>query len=137
VIHPSFDPILQTQLLQKAREATKRAYAPFSKIRVGAALLTDKGNLFSGCNIENSSYGLTICAERTAIHSAVAEEGGDHMRIRALAVVNEQCTSFSPCGACRQVIFEFGPQAIVIYFGYEGLKIVQVNDILPDGLRLL
>src|SRR5437868_8052119 len=104
------------QLLRSARTAMKNAYAPYSKFRVGAALLTTTGKVFVGCNVENASYGMTNCAERTAIFSAIANIG-PKMQIRALAVVNDQGIPCSPCGACRQVINEFGPQATVVFAG--------------------
>lgn len=97
----------------------KNAYAPYSRFRVGAALLTGKGEMFSGCNVENASYGVTNCAERTAIFAAVAQSG-PHLNIRAIAVVNDQGVPCSPCGACRQVIYEFGPQAAVVFNGPKG-----------------
>ncbi|MEW6162504.1 MAG: cytidine deaminase [Nitrospirota bacterium] len=119
--------------MQAARDAAKRAYAPYSNFRVGAAVLTERGSLFSGCNVENASYGLTICAERTAIFSAVAQEGGENMRIRALAVVSENSSACAPCGACRQVIFEFGPDAIVIFQGQKGVEEMHISELLPKG----
>ncbi len=92
-------------LLTTAREAAQRAYAPYSKFQVGCALETTSGAVFTGCNVENASYGLTICAERNAVFQAVSAEGPD-MRLRRVAVV---CLGqeFPPCGACRQVIAEF------------------------------
>jgi cytidine deaminase len=123
----------RTKLLQVAREAVKNAYAPYSEFRVGAAVLTEKDNIFSGCNIENASYGLTICAERAAIFSAIAKEGGDNMKIRAICVVNDKDSTCSPCGACRQVIYEFGPNAIVIFRGHDGLVSAHATELLPDG----
>ena len=86
--------------------------------------------------MENASYGLTICAERTGIFSAVAQEGGDKMRIRAIAVVNDQGTPCSPCGACRQVILEFGPNAVILFAGDDGIKEVLATDLLPDSFGL-
>src|SRR5579859_5612010 len=103
-------------LLRSARKAMKNAYAPFSNFKVGAAILTAKGDVFLGCNVENSSYGMTNCAERTAIFSAVAEKGPG-LGIVAVAVTNAQGVPCSPCGACRQVIYEFGPEAVIIYQG--------------------
>src|SRR5215471_9174994 len=101
-------------LLRAAKAAMKNAHAPYSHFRVGAAILTAKGEIFSGCNVENASYGMTVCAERTAIFSAVAKSG-PKLKIVAVAVVNDQGVPCSPCGACRQVIYEFGPRA-TIYF---------------------
>ena len=112
----------------------KRAHAPYSKFRVGAALLTSSGKIFSGCNVENASYGLTNCAERTAIFSAVAQLGPS-MQIRAIAVTNDQGVPSSPCGACRQVIYEFGPDAIVYFMGRAGLKASRITELLPEGFR--
>jgi cytidine deaminase len=122
-------------LLHLAKAALVNAYAPFSKFRVGAALLTEAGAFFSGCNVENSSYGLTNCAERTAIFSAVASEGPG-MRIRALAVWTRPECPCSPCGACRQVIYEFGPDAIVLFHGKDGVEEARASDLLPFGFAL-
>lgn len=113
----------------------KHAYAPYSHFRVGAALLTTKGKLFSGCNVENSSYGLTNCAERTAIFAAIAETGPS-LKIRAIAIVNDQDVPCSPCGACRQVIYEFGPNATVFFQSSAGSKESLITELLPEGFRL-
>jgi cytidine deaminase len=123
------------QLLGVARQAMKNAYAPYSHFRVGAALLTRKGELFSGCNVENASYGMTNCAERTAIFAAVAQSG-PQLDIRAIAVVNDQDVPCSPCGACRQVIYEFGSNATVIFKSSKGWKTVPIAELLPEGFRL-
>jgi len=123
------------RLCRAARKAAHDAYAPYSRLRVGAAVLTVSGRIYPGCNVENASLGLTICAERAAIFSAVAEEGGDKMRIRAIAVFNEAGTPMSPCGACRQVIFEFGPEAKVVFEGKEGLKKMSIGELLPEAFR--
>lgn len=110
----------------------EHAYAPYSQFKVGAALLTTGGEVFSGCNVENTSYGLTNCAERTAIFTAVAERG-PKVAIRAIAVVNNKGLPCSPCGACRQVIFEFGPKATVLFQGLKGWKAWPIRDLLPEG----
>lgn len=123
------------RLLQAARLAMKRAHAPYSHFKVGAALLTAKGQLFSGCNVENASYGLTNCAERTAIFAAVAK-AGPGLDIQSIAVVNDQGVPCSPCGACRQVIFEFGPEAIVVFQSARGWKESPITVLLPEGFRL-
>jgi len=92
------------KLIDEAVEARNKAYTPYSKFKVGAAVLTKNSNVFQGCNIENASYGLTNCAERTAIFKAVSEgENG----FEAIAIVGETDGPISPCGACRQVIAEF------------------------------
>lgn len=113
----------------------KNAYAPFSSFEVGAAILTAKGDVFVGCNVENSSYGMTNCAERTAIFSAVAEKG-PRLEIVAVAVTNAQGVPCSPCGACRQVIYEFGANALIFYQGHNGWTESQITELLPEGFRL-
>jgi cytidine deaminase len=111
-----------------------RAYAPYSNFRVGAAILTETGNVYTGCNVENASYGMTNCAERTAIFSAVAAEGPS-MKLKAVAVLNSQTMACSPCGACRQVIYEFGPKALVIYQGKGALNEATTEQLLPAGFH--
>ena len=123
------------RLLKAARAVMKNAHAPYSNFRVGSALLTTKGKIFSGCNVENASYGMTNCAERTAIFSAVAALG-PKIEIAAIAVVNDKGVPCSPCGACRQVIYEFGPDAIVFFQGAEGEKQAHITELLPEGFRL-
>ncbi len=126
------------QLMAAAQQASERAYVPFSGFQVGAAILTGDGAIFTGCNVENSSYGLTNCAERTAIFSAVAAGALSAERtLVAVAVVNRRGVACSPCGACRQVIFEFGPQAVVIYRAQNGeITQTKIQDLLPEGFRL-
>ena len=123
------------RLLKTARAVMKNAHAPHSNFRVGSALLTTKGKIFSGCNVENASYGMTNCAERTAIFSAVAALG-PKIEIAAIAVTNDQGVPCSPCGACRQVIYEFGPDAVVFFQGAEGEKQAHITELLPEGFRL-
>ena len=132
-ISRDLSPEERTKLLRTAREALTSAYAPYSRFRVGAAVLTEKDNIFSGCNVENASYGLTVCAERVAIFSAVAIEGGNSMKIRAICVVNDKDSACSPCGACRQVVYEFGPHAIVIFRGRDGMVSASATELLPGG----
>jgi cytidine deaminase len=104
-------------LLERAREARARAYVPYSRFPVGAALLAADGTIVTGCNVENASYGLTNCAERTAIFKAVSEGVHD---FRAIAVVGPDGVPPSPpCGACRQVLSEFGPEMVVVTAGVE------------------
>jgi cytidine deaminase len=122
-------------LLRAARAAMKNAYAPYSHFRVGSALLTATGKVFSGCNVENASYGMTNCAERTAIFSAVAQLG-PNVEIRAIAVTNDHGVPCSPCGACRQVIYEFGPDAVVYFQGKDGDQQANITELLPEGFRL-
>jgi cytidine deaminase len=124
------------QLAQAAQAVAANAYAPYSRFPVGAAVLTEAGQIFVGCNVENASYGLTICAERAAIFAAIAQEGGKNCRIRAIAVVHPKPLPLSPCGACRQVIAEFGPEAEVIFRTAEGLINRSISELLPHGFRL-
>lgn len=125
----------KAHLLNLAREAHHKAYAPYSKFRVGAAVLLENGEVFTGCNVENASYGLTNCAERSAIFAAVSKLGGNHVKIRAIAVVNDQDAPCSPCGACRQVIAEFGPKAVVWYQGRSGIQESTMEQLLPECFR--
>jgi cytidine deaminase len=128
-------PDRQEQMLASARAAFKNAHAPYSNFKVGATILTERGEQFSGCNVENASYGLTICAERNAIFAAVAAEGPG-MVIKAVAVATEQDGACAPCGACRQVIFEFGPDALVLFRGKSGTEQMAITKLLPEGFRL-
>jgi cytidine deaminase len=124
-------------LLALARTAAQNAYCPYSRFQVGAALLTDDGKLFTGCNVENASYGLAICAERVAIFSAVAS---GHRKIRKIAVscvsapVDAPRTSRTPCGACRQVIREFADEETRI--AVDGVGVFTMEELLPVGFVL-
>ena len=109
------------RLIEVASQALDSAYAPYSQFRVGAAVLTSKGEIVAGCNVENASYGLSSCAERNAIANAIIGRGSDKMNLKAIAVVNSQSVPCSPCGACRQVIWEFGREARVIFLGDRGV----------------
>jgi cytidine deaminase len=129
----AISPEITQKLIATAQQAAQQAYAPYSQFKVGAALLTEAGNIFSGCNVENISYGLSMCAERNAIATAVAVEGGDTMKITAIVVVNHRNTLCSPCGACRQVIWEFGKQAIVMFQGNLELQTSSSIALLPEG----
>lgn len=123
-------------LLAAARKALERAYARYSNFRVGAAVLTDQGEVFTGVNVENASYGLTNCAERSAIFTAVQQTKAAKLSIRAVAVVTGDDVPCSPCGACRQVIFEFGEHAVVIFKGQQGYLEMSIQDLLPHSFRL-
>jgi cytidine deaminase len=102
---------LASRLERLARRAAKTSYSPYSKFAVGAAVLTGSGKVYTGCNVENASYGLCNCAERTAIFSAVA---AGERKIKCVVVYTPTTSATPPCGACRQVINEFGPQARVV-----------------------
>ena len=119
-----------------ALQAASHAYAPYSKFRVGAALLLENGSIVRGANVENASYGLTICAERAAIGRAVAEHGPG-MRISAVAVANLNHADSSPCGACRQVLAEFMPPAGLVLFPLGGATHMStMADLLPHSFGL-
>jgi cytidine deaminase len=121
------------QLKAAAKTAAGRAYAPYSKFTVGAAILTSTGRIYSGCNVENASYGLTNCAERTAIFSAVAA-GGKKLKLACVVVYTPTKTATAPCGACRQVIYEFGPTARVISTCNGGQEVdVSIDALLPGA----
>lgn len=96
-------------------------------------MLTKQGNIFTGCNVENISYGLSICAERNAIANAVASEGGDYLEIVAIAIANNRQVACSPCGACRQVIQELGQEAVVIFRDKSGWQTSAIAQMLPQG----
>ena len=114
-----------------ARDARELALAPYSSFRVGAALLTVEGEIITGCNVESATYGLTLCAERIAVFKAVSE---GFRNFSAIAVVADAHTVTPPCGACRQVLFEFGADMAVIRANLAGERVDAVmRDLLPDG----
>ncbi|MHB8301702.1 MAG: cytidine deaminase [Acidobacteriaceae bacterium] len=122
-----------TRLRQAAIDASQHAYAPYSNFRVGAALLLEDGSIVSGCNVENASFGLTICAERSALVRAIARFGPT-IRVRAVVVTNLNQTASSPCGACRQVLAEFASPETPVYFPGEGKEALQtISALLPFG----
>jgi cytidine deaminase len=132
---PSSPPVADDDLIARAGVVAEHAYAPYSRIQVGCALVAVSGIVYSGCNVENASYGLTICAERNAIFAGVAAEGPG-FRIARLAVV-ALGLEFPPCGACRQVIAEFADANAGIIFLREGrLVCATVDELLPAGFRL-
>ncbi len=118
-------------LLEHAKLARERAYVPYSKFKVGAALLTKTGKIYEGCNIENASYGLANCAERTAIFKAISE---GETELEAIAVVADTSKPVAPCGACRQVISEFNPKMIVILGNLKGdVSEYTIDQLLPGA----
>jgi cytidine deaminase len=127
-------------LQQSARRAAEHAYAPYSHFRVGAALLLDDGSTVTGCNVENASYGLTICAERSAVVRAVSQKG-PQIRIGAIAIDNLNGAPSAPCGACRQVLSEFALDDAVIFFpatfttGEHGYENRPFFDLMPFAFR--
>ena len=132
---PVLTEIEKQQLIEVATQAMNSAYAPYSQFRVGAAVLTATG-IVSGCNVENASYGLSMCAERNAIANAIIASESDKIEVRAIAVVNSKNVPCSPCGACRQVIWEFGQNALVIFLGNEGWQTATIKELLPEGFSL-
>ena len=116
------------KLMDCAIKARENAYSPYSHFAVGAALLCEDGTLYEGCNIENASYGLTNCAERTAIFKAVSE---CHIKFKALAVVADTEGPCAPCGACRQVMAEFKIPLIIMGNLMGNIKIVTIEELLP------
>jgi cytidine deaminase len=124
-------------LIAEARAAREGAYAPYSKFLVGAAVLAADGRVFRGCNVENASYGLCNCAERTALFTAIAA-GVPVDGFARLAVIGDTAGPISPCGACRQVMFELGgPQLPVLLANLAGARrATTAGALLPDGFRL-
>jgi cytidine deaminase len=119
------------RLAEAAKAASERAYCPYSKFRVGAALLTQDGRLYTGCNVENASYGLTICAERNTVFHAVAQ---GMAAVSCLLVYTPTEKPAAPCGACRQVLNEFGPDAEIrcVCDGPQTIEL-KMSDLLPKA----
>ena len=127
---------MKSRLLDAASEAMMHAYAPYSRFQVGAAVLTGDGEIHLGCNVENASYGLTLCAERSAVCNAISAskvKPQGKIKITALAVVNAAEQPCSPCGACRQFIAEFASDdTIIFYQGPTGITQMTMQQLLPD-----
>ena len=124
-------PLPWSRLLDAARRARSRAYAPYSQLAVGAALLAEDGTIFVGANVENASFGLTICAERSAVVSAVA---AGQRKFRALALVAGRGEPATPCGACRHVLHEFSPNLPIRLASADGRTLdVRLSELLPMG----
>ncbi len=121
------------ELIALAKAAMKCAYAPYSEFSVGAALLTDKDVVYTGCNIENSSYGATICAERVAVCKAVSE--GQRL-FKKIAIVCSEGRKAYPCGICLQVLSEFMPDGTILLEDMEGITEYRVKDMLPHAFQL-
>lgn len=124
---------MERKLYEMAKDATKNSFAPFSHFHVGAALLAEDGQIFTGCNVENSSYGVTICAERTALVKAVSE---GVRNFTAIAIASQNGEAW-PCGVCRQMLYEFSPEMLVITGADEDhLEVATLSELLPHGFRL-
>jgi cytidine deaminase len=116
-------------LIQASRKAKRRAHAPYSGFHVGAALLTSDGVVFTGCNVENSSYGLTICAERTAIFKAISE---GKKKFKAIAITSDGTDVTPPCGACRQVLWDLAGNIDVVLDSHSGIPLqMKLESLLP------
>lgn len=124
---------MDKELLEAALVARERAYAPYSKFLVGAAVRAESGKIYTGCNIENASYGLTVCAERNALFSAV---GAGERKFTALCVVGDTEGPISPCGACRQVMAEFKVPCIILANLKGDVKEYTLEELLPYGFTL-
>ena len=124
------DPIVR-KMRELARAASEQAYVPYSGFKVGAAVLVEGGELFAGCNVENASYSLTICAERNALFQAVAR---GHRRVLAVAIYTPTAEPCPPCGACRQALIEFGPDVEVFSFAATAEQLhARLSDLLPHS----
>lgn len=118
------------KLVEMAYEAMEYAYAPYSKFKVGAALLTKSGKVYTGCNVEIASFGATNCAERTAIYKAISEGEREYA---AIAVVSSSKEFTYPCGICRQVIVEFGKDIDIVVADETGYTVMRIDDLLPKS----
>ena len=124
------------KLFEIARTAAENSYSPYSEFRVGAALQLTNGEIVTGTNVENVSYGLTICAERAAVVRAVSQFG-PKIRIAATAVTNLNSSASPPCGACRQVLAEFmAPDAPVVFPAADGVRTMALSELLPLGSEM-
>jgi cytidine deaminase len=124
------DKTIVEKLYEEAIKTRENAYAPYSNFKVGACLLSDDGEIFSGCNVENASYGLSICAERNAIFSAVAE---GKRKFKAMLIVAEGEKPVKPCGACRQVMVEFGDFDVYLANTKGKIEKTKVSELLPNA----
>jgi homotetrameric cytidine deaminase len=131
----AIDPALES-LLEFARQAALHSYSPYSRFRVGAALKLSNGEIVTGTNVENISYGLAICAERSAVARAVSQFGPE-IRIEAVAIANLNNTASPPCGACRQVLAEFIlPDAPVVFPSTNGARTMTFSEVLPLAFEM-
>jgi cytidine deaminase len=120
---------IKRHLIEEAKKAMQHAYAPYSHFKVGAAVLTTNGKIYTGCNVENASYGATNCAERTAIFKAVSE---GETTFSAIAIVGSKNAFTYPCGICRQVIAEFMQDGLLIFENEQGeIQTLSLNEVLP------
>lgn len=127
--------MIDKQLVEAAKKALETAYVPYSKFRVGAAILTKSGKVYTGCNVEIASFGATNCAERTAIFKAVSEEG--RVAIAKIAIASDEEDFIYPCGICRQVMAEFADDEMELICSKKNgeYKTIRFGDILPNAFR--
>ncbi|MDP8322081.1 MAG: cytidine deaminase [Candidatus Stygibacter australis] len=123
----------KTDLAEAAEKAALKAYSPYSGFKVGAAIMTESGEIFTGCNVENSSYGLTVCAERIALFNAIT---AGYQKFSEIVIYTDTEKAFYPCGACRQVLAEFNPQLEVSVVWKNGKETMKLQDLLPKQFRL-
>ena len=121
------------ELIEAAKGAAARAYAPYSGYSVGAAVRTTSGSIYTGCNIENASYSLTVCAERNAIAAAIMN---GEKNFTSIAIFVDTDVSFPPCGACRQVLSEFSPGMKIIYVNKREIRTALLRELLPESFHL-
>ncbi|MCD4818879.1 MAG: cytidine deaminase [Candidatus Cloacimonetes bacterium] len=124
---------MNKELIKIAKKVSQNAHAPYSNFKVGAALITKSGKIFSGCNVENASYGLTMCAERVAIFKAVSEGFKEFIE---MVIYVDSDTLFSPCGACRQVIAEFSSDIKITIFSNKEQIETTIKELLPLAFKL-
>ncbi len=128
---------MYNELLEKAKEISARAYCPYSKFTVGACVLYESGNIYQGVNVENASYGLSLCAERNAISTAIAQ--GEKSKIKAVAIYSPNQTKCLPCGACRQWISEFAlsekETQIILEDDNKQVLVLSLEEIFPYGFK--
>jgi cytidine deaminase len=124
---------LDEELIRRARDARSNAYSPYSGVKIGAAVLTRDGSIYAGCNIENSSYGLSNCAERTAIFKAISE---GRRELVSMSIVGDSEDFTRPCGACRQVMVQFNPRLRIIRVGLDGYRSeTTAEKLLPEAFN--
>lgn len=123
----------EKELLEAAKKAAENSYSPYSHYKVGCAVKTKDGHIFTGCNVENASYSLTICAERNAIFKAISE---GHRTFSEMVVYVDSEESFPPCGACRQVIYEFAPEIEIIYANRKAIHKAFITELFPSAFTL-
>jgi cytidine deaminase len=121
------------ELFAAAEKAAKKAYAPYSKFKVGAAIMSESGEIFTGCNVENASYGLTVCAERIALFNAVT---AGCQKFESIVIYTDTDIPFYPCGACRQVLSEFNPELEVSIVWNKGEENLNLRELLPKQFKL-